>query len=492
MDSYKEFIKEVHALDVRTIELQAQKIIVDGVTYTEILPLWELDPIKYKPEDRKRLNEKGIFFVQCWDLSHYYDVPNQNIWESGYHQRLKGMQQAAIVDITNKHHAEVLLKEVNQWLIRFKAFDKSWSIEKMHNYYGRDFYKSTLYYQDDLKIKFLTYFHTTGVAEKKEGYSPSFLYMLHDIYNVKMAPLEGLKTQLTAITGTELKRGSAKFIFDDERGWVTSHFNNESGGFLTTWVDVVNYFAIPVQPDKGYIWRDKNGKETTDKNKCVEKEEILIPRTRWATKSDFMTIYERERAKMKDSTEKFFLERQIKKLSHWRLIVKDREDKYNVEDKSENEKNRTPLIDDFTEWLQSNTNRITANKNILPKSFELINKKDEIQVARLHKALKSKKLINASLPQFKSLFGLADFTKPIVWISDSATNTELLYFYYKLKESGKLKKCTKQYIVLNHFFIKQDGEKIGRNLKQLFSKIETNIPQRANKIDNCFRSWFTS
>ncbi|HRO47693.1 MULTISPECIES: hypothetical protein [Agriterribacter] len=361
MDSYKEFIKEVHALDVRTIELQAQKIIVDGVTYTEILPLWELDPTEYKPADRKRLNEEGIFFVQCWDLSHYYDVPNQNIWESGYRQKLKGMQQAAIVDVPNKQHAEVLLNQVNQWLIGFKAFDKLWSVEKMHNYYGRDFYKSTLYYQDDLKIKFLAYFHTKGVAEKKEGYSPSFLYMLHDIYNVKMALLEGLKTQLTAITGTELKRGSTKFIFDDEMG-----------------------------------------------------------------------------------------------------------------------------------WLQYNNNRATENKNILPKPFELVDKRNVEPIKRLHKALKHKNFINASLPEFKALFGLSEFTNPIVWVSAEATATELLYFYYKLKESNKLKKHIHPYVTLKNFFIKQNGEQITENLKQINQTINTATPKRAKEIDTCFNSWFTS
>lgn len=239
MENYNAFIEEVNSLEVRTIELMTDQEIINQISYTKLLPLWYLNPIEFTDEEKQRLIEKGHHFVKCWDLSHYYDKRDQNIWESGYYNKLRKLERAAINDVASKEHAKMLLKALNQQLVQMKEFGKCWKKDKMSDEANYQYLSySQNYYQDDLRLYYLSHFITTGVQEKQDGYSTHFLKMLHDLYNVKLASFEWMKTQLTAMVGERLKRGENEFEFDEQKGWVNSETietvkqNNDSGKLL--------------------------------------------------------------------------------------------------------------------------------------------------------------------------------------------------------------------------------------------------------------------
>lgn len=133
-------------------------------------------------------------------------------------------------------------------------------------------------------------------------------------------------------------------------------------------------------------------------------------------------------------------------------------------------------------------NKNTRSNNNL--SFELTDKPRTAQnkISKIFKNLKKHQYINATLTQFKALFGLEGHTKPMTW--ESGTATELLYFLFLLEDSGLVKKAGKKYQILRHHFIKGDQTHFIENFKQLYSDIKQGykIPKKFADIRSCFAS----
>lgn len=221
MDKYNAFIEEVNSLEIRIAELMTEPKVIDQITYITLLPVWHLDTNAFTEHEKQGLIDKGHQFIECWDLSHYYDEREQIIWETSYNNKLKKMRTIALNDVTSKKHAKMLLRALEQQIIQFKGFGKLWKEEEMskecYNQYWSHF---QTYYQDDLKLYYLSFFTTAGLQKKYAGYSTHFLKMLDDLYKIKLAAFESLKTHLTAMLGKKLKRGENEFAFDESKGWV--------------------------------------------------------------------------------------------------------------------------------------------------------------------------------------------------------------------------------------------------------------------------------
>lgn len=133
------------------------------------------------------------------------------------------------------------------------------------------------------------------------------------------------------------------------------------------------------------------------------------------------------------------------------------------------------------------------NKSKTILHFNLKDKKQtsEKQILELYKRLKNKKFIEGTATQFKAVFDLDTFNKPIIWMSEKAN--ELLYFYFKLENTGIINNPRNKHQILKHHFIKKDELPFGENFKQLYYDIKNDYeqPLRAKEIDVCFNSTFT-
>ena len=209
MQDYKEFIKEVTALEVRSIKLLTEPIIynIDGqllpTSDTEIYPLSNLDPKDFTDEDLLNAKEiRGATLRDYWDLSHY-SLNKECVFGSSYEAKLNQMAEMAILDFPSDHKNAILqVNAITYTLDKFDRFIKKYTNEKMVQYCNKEpFVKNTKYLQCDLRLKYLNFFNVTGIENSYSGYSPDFISQLYYLCDIKKNVLRLFKWKIMKIHG---------------------------------------------------------------------------------------------------------------------------------------------------------------------------------------------------------------------------------------------------------------------------------------------------
>jgi hypothetical protein len=202
MQDYKKFIEEITSLSVKTVDLLTEPIkhtLPEGqlpISDTEIFPLSCIDT-RNLTDQEKLEEEKNGAFKKYWDLSHYASTW-ENPFEHEYELKLKNMIEMAFLDLTFELEKMKSQKKVISDLIsKFNNFKVKFFDDKMVLFCNQSpYFLNTKFYQDDLKIYYLSLLNVSGIDKNYDGVSPDFIDQLYRICMTKKAALESINRKI--------------------------------------------------------------------------------------------------------------------------------------------------------------------------------------------------------------------------------------------------------------------------------------------------------